>query len=163
MRPEIGARMMVRSRSIWAERSAAAWACDVGARFARCRHRILVQLARDEVALHQLGIAADLALGARWSRRGPGERRARAGYARFVARRIDPVERLAGADVIAFGEQPRANDPVDLRADIRSLVGRSAARQLGVSVTGCSATTITPTGVGGGAGWGCGLRLARRK
>ena len=78
---------------------------DVGASFACRRNRIVVELARDEVALHQLGIAANLAVGGDGRGAGAGERGAGIGDLRFVGDRIDPIEGLAFADIIALGEQ----------------------------------------------------------
>jgi hypothetical protein len=104
---------------------------NVGSRLAGGRNRILIELTRDEVALHQLGVAADLALRSDRRSAGAGERCTGTGDACVVRRGVDPVERLAGADIVALGEEACANDAVDLRTHVRGLVGRSAARKLG--------------------------------
>jgi hypothetical protein len=130
---------------------------DIGARLARRGQGVIVQLPRDEAALHQLGIAAHLTLGCNGRGAGAGERGAGVGDASFVADRIDAVERLSGADVIAFGEQPRADDPVDLRPNVGGFIGRGAARKLG-------AERNRPFGDDHHSdGCGAGLRLRRRR
>ena len=96
--PEIGARIGGPAKVDLGRAQGGGLGLDVGARLAGGGQGVVVQLARDEVALDQLGIARDLALGGDGRRPCPGERGAGVGDARFIGGRIDAVERLAGAD-----------------------------------------------------------------
>ena len=85
MRPEIGRADGGPAKVDLGRAQGGGLGLDVGARLAGGGQGVVVKLARDEVALDQLGIALDLALGGDGRRPGPGERGAGVGDPRFVA------------------------------------------------------------------------------
>ena len=77
---------------------------------------VLVVLLRNRVCLDQFAIGASKRCGRSNCGPRPRERCLRIGDLRLVRRGVDAVERLALADEIAFREQTRLDQTVDLRA-----------------------------------------------
>ncbi len=102
---------------------------DVGFGLAQRGGGVFVLLLADRVDLQQLRAAARVELGRHQRGFGPGEARRGALAVRAIGGVFDLVQRLAGLDQAAFGEQPARDDAVDLGPDLGDQEGRHATRQ----------------------------------
>ena len=101
-----------------------------GGRLAERRLSIIGVLAADRIDLDQIGIALGLQPGGHQGGAGVGQLRCRLIERGLIGRRIDAIEALARLHIGALLEQPRLNDPVDLRSHIGNLERTGSAGQI---------------------------------